>query len=210
MEDITLGLIEDNDSIVLYMNHKDYTDFKIKNGKYRYSFNTYGNDLSYKFNMNFKVKVPTSTHVQASTVNEGDVKVSGVISEMEVHNINGSVLVSGATKVYEAMTINGNIDVKYANNAEPGGKYKTINGKITLEFPGELNADLSFKSMHGNIYSNYEDISYLKPQIVKNESKNGEKTQFKVEKYTPVRIGKGGKRIEIETLNGDAFVKKTE
>lgn len=158
----------------------------------------------------FTVRVPAGVRVSAGTVNgemrvrnlSSDVRASTVNGAVEVLNVGGEVrasTVNGAVDVttrngpVSASTVNGDIDVRMTAVSRDGGmKFNTVNGSITVETPASLDADVEMETMHGSISSDFP---------VQLSDRFGPR-------HARGTIGRGGRRIEMETLNGSVELKK--
>jgi len=158
----------------------------------------------------FTVQVPAGVRVNAGTVNgemrvsnlSSDVRASTVNGRVEVLNVGGEVratTVNGAVSVttrngpVNASTVNGNIDVKMNALSRDGGmRFNTVNGSITVETPGSLDADVEMETMHGSISSDFP---------VQLSGRFGPR-------HARGTIGRGGRRIEMETLNGSVELRR--
>ena len=159
----------------------------------------------------FTVSVPAGVHVNAGTVNgamtvrnvTADVRASTVNGAVEVENVGGPVratTVNGAVDVstrngpVTATTVNGNVDVKMTAIAREGEmKFTTVNGRVRVEMPENLNASVEMETMHGSISSDYpvQLSGTFGPRRAQGT------------------IGRGGPRIELETLNGSIELRKS-
>jgi hypothetical protein len=211
MADIELGIWKSGDSIAVYMSHKTMTHFQVRHGEAEYNFmdccSRHG-DLGYDPFFNVSVKVPRDMQVSASTVNKGEVVIKNVY-RVAASNVNGGIEIEQVRQVDHATTVNGNVTVGYTQQPVSGGVFKTINGNINLTFQGQPDTELSFKSMNGSLYTNAQQIAYLKPEVTKLEREENQSTVYKIEKVMPLRIGRGGLRMVCETLNGDVIIKGT-
>ncbi len=158
----------------------------------------------------FTISVPAGVRVSAGTVNgemrvsnlTSDVRASTVNGRVEVMNVGGAVrasTVNGAVDVstrngpVNASTVNGDIDVKMRSVARDGEmKFNTVNGSINVEMPESLDANIEMETMRGSITSDYP---------VQLSGKFGPRKASGT-------IGRGGRRIELETLNGSVALRK--
>ena len=161
----------------------------------------------YEYNYHFKVKLPQDAQLSASTINEGDVIITGITNTIKANNVNGNIDIKGAKNIKCVNTINGYIKVVFTENPTINGSYQTINGDITLMLRNKLNTQVHSKSMNGEIYSAF-DYKYLKPTVKVNKTNRGRGTTYSIGQATGIVIGNGGPEITIETLNGDMFLKK--
>jgi hypothetical protein len=158
----------------------------------------------------FTVRVPEGVRVEAETVN-GEMSVRGVTSGVDASTVNGGVevlnvggavrasTVNGRVEVstrngpVTATTVNGDVDVRMAAIAgtEPM-KFTTVNGRVRVEMPESMDADVEMETMHGSISSDYP---------VQLSGRFGPR-------HARGTIGRGGRRIELETLNGSVELRK--
>jgi DUF4097 and DUF4098 domain-containing protein YvlB len=164
-------------------------------------------DVDYEYWYDYQIRVPEHVNIKASTVNDGDVFISGVKGHIKASNVNGHIDIENAQNVRYANTVNGNINVTFDENPDADGKYHTINGDIILMLNSELNAKVYSKSMNGEIYSAF-DFRYLEPTLEINQSDSKRGTRYRLGQHTGVEIGKNGPDIRMETLNGNMYLKK--
>ncbi|HZJ00277.1 MAG TPA: DUF4097 family beta strand repeat-containing protein [Gemmatimonadaceae bacterium] len=158
----------------------------------------------------FTVKVPSGVRLSAGTVNgemrvrdvSSDVRASTVNGRVEVRNVggpvrattvNGSVDVTTRTGPVEATTVNGSVDVRMSELKGDGDmKFSTVNGDVTVETPASLDARVRLGTLHGSITSDYP---------VQLSGRFGPRR-------AEGTIGRGGREIEMETVNGSIELRK--
>ena len=166
-------------------------------------------DDDYHFRFDFTVEVPRQTNLRVGTINEGEVSVENIDAQkIEVNNINGPIRCASISGTTRAQTINGEIDITYAEAPTEKCSYQTINGEITVRFPEDLSADVRFKSMHGDLFTDFPNVAYLPAQVQTDQSQSGQKTTYRIDKSTQVRIGDGGPRLDFEVLNGSVYLRQ--
>ncbi|MES1214410.1 MAG: hypothetical protein ABUT20_02745, partial [Bacteroidota bacterium] len=131
-----------------------------------------------------------------------------VTGNLDVSNVNGSITIANAKGVTDAETVNGNITVTYLSVPPDASSYNTINGDLKVTYPSAFSADLEFKSMNGNFYTDFEGVQVLPFKVVKSDDKEDGGTVYKLDKNSNFRFGKGGKTFRFETLNGNVYIKK--
>lgn len=164
--------------------------------------------IEYDFTLDFTVKVPREMNVHVSTVNRGDVTVRDVSGKLTVNNVNGAIALTNVRGVTKAHTINGNLDASYLASPPEGSSYYTLNGNINVSYPANLSADLQFKTFQGAFYTDFPTAETLPVQVVKTQQQQGDKTVYKLDKTTAIRVGSGGKTLRFETFNGNVYIKK--
>jgi DUF4097 and DUF4098 domain-containing protein YvlB len=146
--------------------------------------------------------------VRVSTVNGGEVAVRDVTGTLQARNVNGGIVITNAKDLLVAHTVNGKVDVSYAAAPTRAATYHTINGNITVAYPANTSADLYFKSMHGEMYTDFPKADVLPARVTTNQNAEGNGTKYKLRKDTAVRIGKGGTDFRFETINGNVTIKQ--
>ena len=226
----------DGDQIILEINQEYNTDSKeeleeIKRKVYL-TFNTYGDTVDvfadgvcgctrenkyrnshwercdYDYSFDFKIKVPIRANIRVSTVNNGDVTVSGVTGSVVARNVNGGIFIDAISGPADVHTINGDVEVKYTKNPDEHSKYYSLNGNVNVYYHQGLSANLHFKSFQGDLYTNFDISEKLPPVRLATTSKSQNVATYKIENRTAVKIGQGGVLLDFETFNGDVFVRK--
>ncbi len=162
-------------------------------------------DKKLNFEFNLQLKIPFYLMSEISTINGGEVVVNGMQNGVRAMNVNGSVIVSDVSGAVKANTVNGNIRVEYAEAPNKDAEFHTVNGVIEVYAPKNLSAVVTFRSMHGELYTDFNNIEYLPNRV--NKSKDG-KTRYSIEQTAPIQIGEGGPEMHFQLLNGDAYIKQ--
>jgi hypothetical protein len=79
---------------------------------------------------------------------------------------------------------------------------------VEVYYPGRLHGNLSFKSMHGEFFTDLQDLERQPAKVVRNTSQQGSNTTYKIDKRQSYKAGKGGAELSFETLNGNIYLKK--
>jgi hypothetical protein len=158
----------------------------------------------------FTIKVPAGVRVSAGTVNgemrirnltsdvrantvNGGVDVNNVGGEVRANTVNGAINVTTRSGPVNASTVNGDIDVTMAALTRDGEmKFNTVNGSVRVEMPPSIDANVEMETMHGSISSDYP---------VQLSGRFGPR-------HARGTIGRGGRTIELETLNGSVELRK--
>lgn len=214
--EIQLGVIDLADTLILYVKGT-CSDFGRGNQRYHrneragkgwnYNWSNWGKDCKeeYRYLMNFTVKVPYGINLAVSTINDGDISVEKVSGGLYADNINGSIRltqISGATHV---SSINGDIDLTYDRNPSLPCRYYALNGDINIHVKKGLGASVSFESFNGNFYTNLDAIESLPVALEKRPKKDGVEYKINGNRY---KVGSGGVFLDIETFNGNAYLKE--
>jgi hypothetical protein len=214
---IQLGVIDDVDSLVLYVNgacsvFSKNNPAKFKNGNrwmrnWGYSWNDCGKncDENFKYTMDFVIKVPAGINLMVSTINDGEISVENVKGIVQASNINGGIKLRNLIREAEASTINGDVDIEYAKNPVKDCRFYSLNGDINAWFQKGLAANFSFESFNGDFYTDIEPLESLPVQV--EETKNGEGIKYKVN-GNRYKIRTGGPLLDFETFNGNVYLKE--
>lgn len=158
----------------------------------------------------FTVRVPRGVRVSAGTVNgsmtvrgvgaevrantvNGGVEVRDADGQVSAHTVNGSVNVTTSAGPVSATTVNGSVTARMGALVRDGDmKFSTVNGRISVETPSSLDANISLDTMHGGISSDFP---------VQLSGKFGPR-------HAEGTIGRGGRRISMNTVNGSVELRK--
>jgi hypothetical protein len=166
-------------------------------------------DPGYEVYYAFEIKVPVRTDLAVSTVMGGDVEVSGVEGEFDVHNVNGKVRMSDVAGSGEVQTVNGELVVGFRRVPADRCVFKTINGDVIVTLPADTSADFRLKTFNGEAWSDFPVSALPLRQATREEShENKGKFMYKADRSIGVRMGKGGPEILMDTMNGDLLIKK--
>jgi hypothetical protein len=173
-----------------------------------WQYNDDRGEIEYNYNVDFTVKVPFGMNLHISTVNNGSITVNNVSGTLHVNNVNEEITIKNAKGTTFAHTVNGDVTVTYLSNPPDESSYYTINGSIRVSYQADLSADLHFKSMNGDFFTDFPDAQRLPASVRKDKEKKGDGLVYKLNATTAVRLGKGGKTFKFETLNGNVYIKK--
>jgi len=162
----------------------------------------------YSVKLEYTLKVPYNVNLRVSTVNSGYVEVKDVTGSLKVNNVNGPITITNAKGTTDARTVNGGITANYLAIPNDASNYSTINGKLEITYPKNFAANLQFKSMNGEFYTDFPDTEFLPTQVIITQDKKADGTRYKLDKTTQIKVGAGGKLFKFETLNGNIYIKK--
>ena len=142
--------------------------------------------------VDFEVRVPKGVKVGVNSVN-GGVSVDGATSEVRASTVNGRVSAASTGGPVNASTVNGDIDVRMRELGTGDLEYSTVNGSIEIEVPSNLDADLDMRTVNGSLSADFPITlqGRVNPRRMR------------------ATIGKGGRRIRLETVNGSVELRKS-
>ena len=145
--------------------------------------------------VDYTVHIPRGVRLRAANVN-GSVEAENLSSNAEVSSVNGSVSVS-TTGWAEATSVNGSVHARLGSADWPDElNFKSVNGNVDVTVPSSLNADIRFSTLNGRVTS---DFPYT---VEGGTSVGGHGTNVEG------RIGNGGRRIEMSSVNGNLELRK--
>ena len=202
-KEFRLAFEQKNDTVMAYI-AEPYDSRPHRNWQY----NDDRHEIDYNYNVDFIVKVPVGMNLHISTVNDGIITVNNVSGTLHVSNVNEEIAIKNAKGTTYAHTINGDVTVNYLTNPPEESSYYTINGNIRVSYQPGFSADLQFKSMNGDFFTDFPDIEKLPAAVTKEKANKEAGTVYRINAVTFVRFGKGGKTFKFETLNGNVYIKK--
>lgn len=205
-EEMEFLVEEEGGRVRIYLD-APFIEIRRRDGSFDYRVERHGD--SYSFLYDITVEVPRNTRLRAGTMNRGDVTVRGTNGSVEAHNLNGNIALADMAGRTTARTLNGDITATYRQAPSEDSEYHTLNGRIEVYYPADLSADIHFKSLKGDLYTDFEKVQRLPAGVSETGRASGQKSRYRVDKFAPVRIGGGGPVFRFEVLNGDVYIRKT-
>lgn len=137
----------------------------------------------------YRLTVPRGARVALRNVN-GAIEVQALDGGLSARTVNGSVEATRAGGEVEAETVNGSVEVQMARVA-PGSNNRlgSTNGTVRLTLPRDAAAEVEAKTVNGSTRCDFDLVG-------------GQKSRRKLEG----RIGAGGARFALRTVNGSASI----
>ncbi|MEM7655851.1 MAG: hypothetical protein AAF399_06960 [Bacteroidota bacterium] len=217
MEEVQLGKEDRNDTLEIFMDvpwqQKEVQEVK-KEGKLRIGkingwtrANGWHWNPPYDFTLHFRLKVPRDMNLCVSTINRGQVNISGVRGDIAAENINGSIELSEVRNPSWAKTINGQVTVVYDQIPRQEASFATLNGDVRVEVPSGLEAQVMPFSRHGDVYTNLPEMAVKRIQQQRKEERDGE-THYQLSNQTALVVRNGQFSLRMETMNGDIWIEE--
>jgi hypothetical protein len=149
--------------------------------------NVQNNDVKVRFT----VRVPPGVRFVGRAVN-GEVDAQGLQGPVALATVNGSATFS--TAAYgQASTVNGSIRATMgAGGWQDPLSFRTVNGSITVDLPSDLSAEVRASTVNGEITTDFP------------LSATGRISRRQV----TGTIGTGGRRLDLETVNGSVRLRR--
>jgi len=201
--DYQLRTLIRGDQVFIYVDAPG-VEIDFRDGRLNYDMRWSRNQV--RFNFDLKVKIPKNMDVDAGTINGGNLLVEGMDAAIDANNVNGSVTVMDAMSDLEANTVNGDIEVWFAKSPTTDMEFHTVNGTIEIFSPADFGAVVTFESVHGELYTDFDNVKRLPHQLNRAESRRG--NRYKISSNSPIQIGEGGPSMNLELVNGSAYIRE--
>jgi hypothetical protein len=144
----------------------------------------------------YEIKVPAQAQLQdAQTVN-GPLEIEGVRGNVHASTVNGRLAAKGLAANSHLGTVNGTVEATFDSlEGVKSVTLKTVNGRAAVELPANADADVSAHTLNGGINAS---------------------TGLTVKKNWPVgkdlqgKLGNGGTKVRLETINGSIQVRQQD
>ena len=138
----------------------------------------------------YRLTVPRGARVSVKNVN-GAVELDGVEGEVRAATVNGSVDAARLAGQVDASTVNGSVEVSMARVAQGSrNRLGSTNGTVRLTLPRDASADVEAGTVNGSAHCDFDLDDGARVSRRKVEG----------------RIGQGGARFEVHTVNGSASI----
>lgn len=147
-----------------------------------------------KWSVSYEAFVPRKIDLKLDSVN-GGIHVSAVRGNLRFQTVNGGISLSGVNGTVKGETVNGGVNVDIAGTRWEGDglEVSTVNGGVVLSLPAGFSANVHAQTVNGGMNTNFDGA------VV--EGRWGPKKM-------DLRIGGGGPRVNVETVNGGVQIKK--
>jgi ribosomal protein S28E/S33 len=160
-----------------------------------------------RLDIQFEILVPPGATVDVGTVMDGRVDIEGVTGSVSASNVNGPVRVGDIQECTSIESVNGKVDVGFATSPLSDCSIETINGDITLDVPEGTGMDIKLDLFNGDLSSQLTAGPLELPAIIEHTMENGHE-QYRIQKFSGLRIGAGGPTYSISSMNGDVRIQK--
>jgi hypothetical protein len=205
-EDFYLDKISNYGHLFVFVRHPGL-EVEIEDNKLNYRSNRQ-NDWEERiqgFEFNLQMKVPHYLMSEISTINAGEVVVDGMSHGLDASNINGSVIIRDISGgVINAETVNGNIKAVFSENPVEDVELHTVNGNIEVSALKSFSAYVTFKSLQGELYTDFDDKSFRSDRSGKKDGMS----RFGIGSSETIQFGQGGPKVLLRLLNGNAYIKQ--
>ena len=155
----------------------------------------------YRVAFDFDIQVPYATELVLKTITDGTIEVKKTTGDFTIDGLNGGIEMDEISGSGRVNTLNGPLKVTFAKNPARATEFRSLNGKMDVYFQPGLNADLSFQTLNGGVYSDFDIVSRAAAPRA-GESKDGKFIYRSDRREMNGRIGSGGPELSFYALNG--------
>lgn len=157
------------------------------------------------------VKVPMSESVmKLTTHNDGDILVSNVNAQLEIHNSNGGVTLTNIDGSAVVSAYNKAIKASFKSvDPKAAMAFSSLNGNIDVTFPATYKANIKLKTDHGDMFTDF-DIDADKTQPEAKKTASGGTYRVNIDNSVYGKINGGGPELMIKNMNGNIFIRKAK
>jgi DUF4097 and DUF4098 domain-containing protein YvlB len=147
--------------------------------------------------VDYQVWLPADANLSDIKLINGNLIIRDISGKVDAQVVNGSIKASGLSGNSRISSVNGSVDVLYSLNATNVNNIdvETVNGSIKLYLPESINAAITADTMHGSINTEF-DLEAKKNSFFGRNLRG--------------KIGKGGKQVNLDSVNGNIKVLKSE
>ena len=192
-KDVRFVVVKDGNNVTICALWGDESECTAKGASYHRRGRHDDWDNHNDVNVKFVIKLPKGVKVDVSTVN-GGLDVNGAQSEVEASTVNGRIEVATTSGPVNAKTVNGSINVRMdALSGDDDLEFTTVNGSVSVEVPSNFAGELSMETVNGSLTTDF-------PLTISGKVNP---------KHIRATVGKGGRRVELKTVNGSIELRKT-
>jgi hypothetical protein len=156
-------------------------------------------------NANLIISVPADTSLRLRSLS-GAIHVEGLHGEVDVHTLSGAITLTDISGTVTADSQNGAIKVGM-DSVDPGKPlaFSTFHGVVDVTFPPDLKANLTVKTNHGAVYSDFE-VTLGGAGAGKNGASGV--SRLRIDNTIHGVINGGGPDLTIRTFSGSVYIRK--
>jgi len=162
--------------------------------------------LGYDARFDFELEVPADVDLVARTVNDGEVRATGIGGRFDVSNVNGPVTLERLGGAGKARSVNGAVAASFVRNPTAACTFETVNGRVEASFLPDLAADLRLKTLNGEIFTDYDYTWRNLPPQPADRSRG--RFHYRSHGEVGARIAGGGPELSFSTINGDILIRR--
>jgi hypothetical protein len=157
------------------------------------------------YGVDLVITVPRETRLELEMRDGGEIRVNGVVGEVDVVNRNGSVALAGLGTSAVVDARNGSITADFvAIDPTLPMAFSTLNGSIDVTLPDNTAADLRIRHTYGGVESDFP----LRDSSGGRVEANVEDLSRGATRVLQAQLNGGGPRYDFYTANGTVYLRR--
>jgi len=228
-----VSTIEDENAVVISRSFQNDIDLFIQ-VPFKTSLKIGGDNLQKQFEIQKKImeeqkKVTDAAYVSSvsriyvpfmSGLLKGDIEVNNVNGYIEINATDGDMTLKEISGEVVANTVDGDILVEFKDiNNEKPMFFSSVDGDIDVTFPSDIQADMTMRTVEGDIYTDFEMDIIRTPKVEKSISiQSKERSRppniinldsfYGVGNNISAKVNGGGTEIQMTTIEGSIYIRK--
>lgn len=154
------------------------------------------------------VRVPRRTSVELHTIQDGALRISNLIGDQQLFNVQGPITATNISGSVIAESINDQIDVSFASIDDiKVSSMETINGDIVVGLSENTAATFQLDTAQGEMTSDFEVETEASERIIERDE-DDKKVTVRIENALVAKVNGGGATIRMKSLNGNLHIRK--
>jgi hypothetical protein len=153
------------------------------------------------------ITVPADISVELHSLN-GNLSVEGLRGEVDTHTLNGRTELTGISGTVVANSLNGAIHA-VLDRVDPSKplSFSSLDGPIDVTLPADVKANVKFKTLRADIYSDFE-IRLGETAAMEKDGSSGLRFRLRFDNNFEGLINGGGLLASFHTLHGTIYLRK--
>jgi hypothetical protein len=152
------------------------------------------------------VTVPSNTALNITCLH-GEIKVDGINGSLALSDTNGGIDLTNVSGTVLANTTQGSIKAVLDRIGDKPLSFVTMNGNVDLTLPADTKASFKMKTMHGDIWSDFDmKVSGNGGGVITRGTAGHARMEF--DRTITGAINGGGTEIMMSTFNGRLLIHK--
>ncbi|MEM6937557.1 MAG: DUF4097 family beta strand repeat-containing protein, partial [Pseudomonadota bacterium] len=136
---------------------------------------------------------PTGARLRSIETVNGSISIEGVTGEVDAETVNGSIEVSGIESDAKLSTVNGRVEAQLDRlNSDQRVSLESVNGQIIVYMPDNADVEIRAETVHGQLRNDF-NLPVEKGMVGKD---------------LRGRLGSGGGRLTLDTVNGSINIRR--
>ncbi|MEM1090844.1 MAG: DUF4097 family beta strand repeat-containing protein [Pseudomonadota bacterium] len=143
--------------------------------------------------VSYELMVPTGARLRSIETVNGSISIEGVTGEVDAETVNGSIEVSGIESDAKLSTVNGRVEAQLDRlNSDQRVSLESVNGQIIVYMPDNADVEIRAETVHGQLRNDF-NLPVEKGMVGKD---------------LRGRLGSGGGRLTLDTVNGSINIRR--